>query len=330
MKKTAVVLSTAVLASSLFVGTAFAFTDVDDSQSAVVKELTDRGIVSGMDSEHFAPKGTVSYAQGVQLIVKTFGHNLDLLRFMKMPAASDFYPNIQNDSWYADSFVRAHFNGVDIPKDVNPNAVMTREQFAHMLDGALGRKANLPMVKINVEIKDGDQITPELQGSIQRLVHYNVVALDKDGKFSPKSELKRGEAAAWIYNAIKVLEQAKKPVQSEKIELSVEKVNDEVNKVTLSRGEKPNAGYAIAIDNVSFGQDGRAVIRYTLQDPKPDEMYADMITVPKAVTYISSKYEAVLEPAEIDSPTLRHSHPMIPAESGLPTMQSSHPMIPAQ
>jgi hypothetical protein len=76
-----------------------------------------------------------------------------------------------------------------------------------MLNGALRKKANLPMVKMFVEIKDGDQITPELQGSIQRLVHYNVVALDKDGKFSPKSELTRGEAAAWIYNAIKVLEQ---------------------------------------------------------------------------------------------------------------------------
>jgi hypothetical protein len=314
VKKTVAVLSTAVLASSLFVGTAFAFTDVDDSQSAVVKELTDRGIVSGMDSEHFAPKGTISYAQGVQLIVKAFGHNLDLMRFMKMPAASEFFSNIQNDSWYADAFVRAHFNGVDIPKDVNPNAVITREQFAHMLDCALGRKANFPTVKMFVEIKDGDQITPELQGSIQRLVHYNVVALDKDGKFSPKSELTRGEAAAWIFNAIKVLEQAQKPVQSEKIELSVEKVNDDVNKVKLSRGEKPNAGYAIAIESISFGQDGRAVIRYMLQDPKPDQVYADMITVPKAVTYLSSKYEAVLEPAAIGSPTLHNSHPMIPAQ----------------
>jgi hypothetical protein len=91
-------------------------------------------------------------------------------------------------------------------------------------------------------------------------------------------------------------------MQLEKIELSVEKVNDDVNKVTLSRGEKPNVGYAIAIDSIGFGQDGRAVIRYSLQDPKPGQMYADMIIVPKGVTYIPSKYEALLEPAAIGEP----------------------------
>jgi uncharacterized membrane protein YbhN (UPF0104 family) len=71
---------------------------------------------------------TINYAQGVQLIVNAFGYNLDLMRFMKLPAASNFFSNIPNDSWFADAFVRAHFNGVDISKDVNPIAVMTREQ----------------------------------------------------------------------------------------------------------------------------------------------------------------------------------------------------------
>lgn len=312
MKKVVAVLSTALLISSASVSTAFAFSDVDKSQSEVMSTLQKKGIVNGTDPGHFNPSGTVNFAQGVQLIVNTFGYNLDLMRFMKLPAASDFYTNIPNNAWYADAFVRAHFNGVDIPKDVNPNAVMTREQFAHMLDAALEKKADLPMLKLYLAVKDGDQISTELQGSVERLVYYKIVALDKDGKFNPKSALTRGEASTWIYNAINVIDQGQAPVQSEKIELSVEKVNDDVNKVTLSRGEKPNVGYTIAIDSIRFGQDGRAVIHYTLQDPKPDQMYADMITVPTAVTYISSKYEAVLEPAATDSPALQHSHPMIP------------------
>ncbi|REE94655.1 S-layer family protein [Paenibacillus taihuensis] len=314
MKKLVAVLSTAVLISSASVSTAFAFSDVDKSQSTVVATLQQKGIVNGTDPGHFNPKGTVNFAQGVQLIVNTFGYNLDLMRFLKLPKASDFYTNVPDNAWYADAFVRAHFNGVDIPKDVNPNAVMTREQFASMLDSALSKKADLPMVKLYLAVKDGDQISTELQGSVERLVYYKIVALDKDGKFNPKGALNRGEASTWIYNAINVMNQVKDPVQSENVQLSVEKVNDDVNKVTVSRGEKPNAGYAIAIDSISFGQDGRAVIHYTLQDPKPDPMYADMITVPTAVTYISSKYEAVLEPAAVDSPELRHSHPMIPAQ----------------
>jgi hypothetical protein len=79
------------------------------------------------------------------------------------------------------------------------------------------------------------------------------------------------------------VEEARNPVQSEKIEVSVEKMNENVNKVMLSREEKPDQGYTIAIDTIHFEQDGRAVIRYSLQEPKPDQMYADVINVLKAV-----------------------------------------------
>ena len=55
-------------------------------------------------------------------------------------------------------------------------------------------------------IKDEDQITLDYQGTLQRLLLYKITTLDKDGKFNPKSELTRGEAASWLYNAIRVLE----------------------------------------------------------------------------------------------------------------------------
>ena len=116
--------------------------------------------------------------------------------------------------------------------------------------------------------------------------------------FNPKAELTRGEAAGWIYNAIRVLEtHIQKPAPVEDVSVTVEKVTDDVNKVTLSRGQKPNSGYSIAIQNVRFDKNGQAVISYTLQDPKPDTMYADVITEAKAVTYVSSAYKAVAEPA---------------------------------
>ncbi|MDQ0876281.1 hypothetical protein QFZ77_004940 [Paenibacillus sp. V4I3] len=298
MKKIAALTLTTALVSSLTFSSAFAFTDVEEGQAAAISALQERGIVSGIDKDHFVPKGKISYAQTVQMIVKGMNLNMDTLRFIKQPLASDTFTNIPNDAWYAEAFIIAHYNGMNIPKDVNPNATITREQFGEMLVRALEKKGNFPLVKMFIPIKDEDQITPEYQGALQRLLLYKIAVLDNNGKFNPKAELTRGEAAGWIFNAIRVLEtHIQKPAPIEEVSVTVEKVTDDVNKVTLSRGQKPNSGYSITIQNVRFDQNGQAVISYTLQDPKPDTMYADVITEAKAVTYVSSAYKAVAEPA---------------------------------
>jgi hypothetical protein len=301
MKKIATLTLTSLLLSSLTFSTAFAFTDVDEGQTGAISTLQDRGVVSGIDSEHFVPKGKISYAQSVQMIVKGLDLNMDLLRFVKQPLASDTYTNIPNDAWYADVFIIAHYNGLEIPKDVNPNATITREQFGDLLVRALEKKGNFPMVKMFIEIKDEAQINPEYQGALQRMLLYKIAELDKDGKFNPKSELTRGEAATWVYNAIGVVDShTQKPAPVEEVAVIVEKINDDVNKVTLSRGEKPSAGYGIEINSIRFEQDGRAVITYALRDPQPGSMNASVITEAKAVTYVSSKYKAVAESAAMN------------------------------
>jgi hypothetical protein len=94
--------------------------------------------------------------------VKALGYNLDLMRFQKKLVASDLFTNIQNDTWYAGEFVVAHYNGMVIPNDVNPNATMTRVQFANLIEHALEKRANLPMIKKLLEIKDEQQIKLEL------------------------------------------------------------------------------------------------------------------------------------------------------------------------
>jgi hypothetical protein len=153
-----------------------------------------------------------------------------------------------------------------------------------------------------IQFNDEAQITPALQGSSQRMVLYKIAELDKNGNFNPKAELIRGQAAAWLYNTIQFIEThtsipAPTPAPTEEVTVKVEKVSEDVNKVTLSRGEKPNAGYGIAINSIRFEQDGQAIITYTLVEPDPNKMYAQVITEAKVETYVSSKYKAVAEPA---------------------------------
>lgn len=301
MKKMITVALITLLVGSLSLGTAFAFTDIDDSQKKAITILKDRGIVSGIDSQHFAPKGKITYAQSIQMVVKGLNFNLDRMRFIKQPLASDFYTNVANKAWYADAFIIAQYSGLAIPKDVNPNAMITREQFGDLLVRALEKKGNFPLVKMFIQFNDEAKITPELQGSLQRMVLYKIAELDKNGNFDPKAEVTRGQAATWVYNTVQFLDNHNSaPAPTDEVAITVEKVSDAVNKVVLSRGEKPNAGYGIKINSIRFEADNKAVISYTLIEPDPDKMYAQVITEAKAETFVSAKYTAVAEPAALN------------------------------
>lgn len=298
IKKMITILSATALLGSLTAGSAFAFDDLDQDYKTPIMTLKERGIVSGMDGKHFVPRGKVSYAQAVHMLVKGLDINLSAMTFVKAPQATDYYRNIPNDAWYAESFVNAYLNGLPIPKDVDPNGTITREQFADLVIHAIDTKGTYPVIKMLIIFEDEKEIDPKLANSLQRIVLHQIAKVGEDRKFYPKREMTRGEAAVWVHNAIRLVEShAEPPAQQEQVKVSVEKVNDDVNKVVLSRGQKPTAGYGITIDSIRFEQDGRAVITYSLTDPKPDSMNATVITEPKAETYVSSKYKPAAEPS---------------------------------
>lgn len=206
MKKTMAAAAFTVLLGAFASSQAFAFSDVTGDQQTVISNLQEKGVVSGIDSEHFAPQLEMSYAEALQMIVKAFNLNLDIMRFIKMPVASDVYPNAKDNAWYSDALVFGYYNGLKLPSDLDPSAKITREQFGSLLVKAMERKGELPMVKMFIEIEDNDNITTELQGSIERLLLYRVTQLNEEGEFLPQSPITRGEAASWIYNGSAYLE----------------------------------------------------------------------------------------------------------------------------
>ncbi|ULL14072.1 S-layer protein [Paenibacillus sp. H1-7] len=304
-KKFVTLVSAAALLCTVSAGSVYAFTDLDSADKEPVNALKDRGIVSGIDSQHFAPRGQISFAQSISMIVKGLDLNLDLVKFIKKPEASDYFTNVPNDAWYAEAFIIAKVNGLDIPKDVDPNAKVTREQYANLLLTAMYTKGDFPTVKMFIALADEDQIDIKYQGDIQRLYLHKIDKLGEDRKAYPKREITRGEAATWLYNAIKLVEaQAQNPQppqQQSDVKVSVEKVNEEVNKVVLSR-EMPHPGYGLKITGIQFQADNTAVIQYEVTPPNPDMMYPQVITEVKAETYVASKYKPVAQPVAVTLP----------------------------
>lgn len=242
--------------------------------------------------------GKLTIAQSVVLIVEKLDLNIDHLRFIKEPKASDYFTKVDDDAAYAKHFIIAQHNGLSLDPDVDPESRITRELFAHLLFEAIMTKGEFAFINIYILIHDEDQITPEYMNSIQKLLISDIIKLDGNGNFKPKDSISLGQAYFLLHGATKFLKDAVPiddlPQDDGEVTLTVSPVHDEVNKVTLSWGEKPNPGYRITIDRIEFTADQNAVIHYTLHYPDPDKSYIQIITEAQASTYVSSEYKPTL------------------------------------
>jgi PrcB C-terminal/S-layer homology domain len=289
----------------LFTTSVYAFEDIkgDPAEQSIMK-LKEDGIVSGETAKQFNPKGKVSFAQGIPLIVKSLDLNINHIKFIRAPLASDYFTSVPDRAWYAEYFIIAHLNGLPVDKDVDPNQTMTREQFAYMLLKAITMKVEFPPIRamVEIDIEDTDWENEQYKYSVQELAFLKIVQLDKKQMFYPKQEVTRAQAAIWLNAArelVKGYEQKPLPIDppviDQDITMKIEKVTNDVNKVTITWGERPNSGYGITIKSIEF-KNKEAVISYELHYPEPNMDYLTVISYPKATTYISSQYTPILKP----------------------------------
>ncbi|WP_018755521.1 S-layer homology domain-containing protein [Paenibacillus terrigena] len=240
-------------------------------------------------------KDSLNAATAVTMIVKGLDLNIDNIKFIKQPEASDYFTKVKNDSSYAEYFIIAQINGLAIPKDINPSAKVTREQFAKWLFGALSHKGDYAWIEIFQSVSDADQVTNGYMDSIQKLLIAKIVSLDSKQRFYPKSYITRAEAADMISKTLKFIQNTKSETPDPsfgQVKITSDKETDSVTRVTLST-LAPHSGYGLEITGIQFSK-GIATIQYRIVQPDPDKMYTQVITELKAVTYIPSDLKAVL------------------------------------
>ncbi|MBW4085671.1 S-layer homology domain-containing protein [Paenibacillus sp. S150] len=197
----------AVLALS-FAGQSFAAAASFQDLSGIpakdkILQLQQRGVIHGVSDSQFMPDAAVTAAQGIQMLVNAFELNIDLLRFIKAPQATDYFASANNDAWYANALIIAANNDIGLSADLDPAKNWTREEFTHQLILTIEKHSNLPMIKIMpVDIADNADFTNGYDGSIQRALALRIATLDSAGKFHPAAGITRAEAAEMIYNAL--------------------------------------------------------------------------------------------------------------------------------
>ncbi|WP_372631489.1 S-layer homology domain-containing protein [Cohnella sp.] len=264
---------------------------------AVLSFTTAGSAFAGQGSSKEADKKGITVAKAVSAIVKGLDLNIDHIRFIKEPKASDYYSKVKDDAPYANDFIIAQFNGLDLPKDVNPSAKVTREQFAKWLYGALSQKGEYAWIEIFINVSDAKLISDGNMESIQKLLIAKIFTLDGKQRFHPKNGVTQAQADILIARTVKFIRDAspiEEPAPSifNNATLSTEKVTDEVVKVTVT-ATAPHPGYGIEITGISFVK-GEAVIQYRAILPDPDKMYPQVLRDISVSTYISTGLSPVL------------------------------------
>ncbi|MCJ8014894.1 S-layer homology domain-containing protein [Paenibacillus sp. KQZ6P-2] len=183
------------------------FKDMSQSNyKTQVQALKEKGFLHGMNDQEFKPQAVLTNAQGIKLIVDSMQLSLASIDFNKAPEAEGLFSKISNDAWYAQAFINAHYNGLDIPADIDPQQPMTKEQFTHYLVQALEQTGQYALIKIFIQIHDEQDISTAYQGTIQRSLIYKLTTLDDHQNFSPKQVMKRDQAAGMVFEAVKFVE----------------------------------------------------------------------------------------------------------------------------
>lgn len=244
-----------------------------------------------------AHPNSITVSTAVSMIVNGLHLNIDDIRFIKEPKASDYYTKVKDSSPYAYDFTIAQFNGLELPKDIDPNAYVSREQFAKWLYGGLSSTGDYAWIEIFVEIKDANKVSKGYMDSIQKLLIAGIASTDSHNRFWPKMDVTKAQAERMVKKAAAFVEQHHPAPNPEigilsDVKLSVEKYADGVDRVTIS-AQVPHPGYGLDIASVEFVK-GTAFVSYRVVQPDPAALYPQVISEAKAYAYIPTGTKASL------------------------------------
>ncbi|NMO96259.1 S-layer homology domain-containing protein [Paenibacillus lemnae] len=304
MKKTTKIISTMFISSALMgtlAASASAFSDVDNQNDlSIVKELQTAGIIQGISDEKFAPNMSITSAQAVKMVVKTAG----LEAYPNLTGKS--FSSVPDGAWYADAVNIAAMHGLPVHNETAWNKPITREDFAQLLYSAVQATGDYPVIMMYVNVEDDEEIAEDKRGAVQFLLLTKMTELDKNGEFRPKENLSRMEAAQMTHAAVNFIEthkQGEKPSVGEIITeeqqgdaaVDVIKVNDDVNKVVITKDDLPHPGYGLVVSSIQFIDDMEVVVHYQITQPDPDKMYPQVISKASVETYVPSQYKITVK-----------------------------------
>ncbi len=160
-----------------------------------IKDLAAKGVVNGISANAFAPDMKLTRSQFLALLAKSSGEAVAQTpksNFKDVPAYEWYYNYV---NWGSNAgIVKGTDKGFFLP-----DAVITREQMAVMLDKYMSYKVINISKGINIAFKDSNMISDWAKASVLKAVDAAVIAGKDGGRFDPLGSATRAEAATVIW-----------------------------------------------------------------------------------------------------------------------------------
>lgn len=180
------------------------FSDLAKVEAWAGREITvvaAKGAIEGKSEGKFVPQDKVTRAEFAKMLIRA----LDL----ENGSATETFADVDSDDWFAPYVSAAAqlkiINGRSATK-FDPNATITRAEMATMIARALKvSRGAADVADVNAALKgfaDAGNINATLKDGVAFAASHNIV-VGNAGKFLPKNNATRAEAAVIIYRALK-------------------------------------------------------------------------------------------------------------------------------
>lgn len=179
---------------------AVGFIDVASNFWAVdfIESMAAKNIIRGVGNDMYAPAKNVTRAEFASLIVRTFnlGDSTAVSNFTDVKSGDWFYEEVATAAKLG--IVQGRPGGI-----FSPNDNITREEMAKMLSNVLTNVANKSVpanaATFLASFADDEQIADYAKDSVAMGARYGFFEGRPDGRFAPKDNANRAEAAKLIY-----------------------------------------------------------------------------------------------------------------------------------
>lgn len=159
-----------------------------------IHKLYEKGIVSGLSNNSFAPDKSVTRAEFAKLIVTACGIDTS-------QNSSAVFSDVGSDSWYApyvnaayrNSFVSGYEDG-----SFNPDSFITREEMAKMLCAAADYLNLQSEANDDIDFSDSNQISVWAHLYVRKAYNLGIFKGNENNCFNPLQNTTRAESAAVI------------------------------------------------------------------------------------------------------------------------------------
>lgn len=184
------------------------FDDIQAHQAAAdIEAVYEKGIMIGTAPGKFSPDEFVDRAQLAVCLVRTFDLNLDGLNFVKAPAPSDLYDDVEDSTWYSRAAIIAGYKKIFevTGRKFKPHEAVTRAEAASAIAGSFAaKKLSVITTMIWPDYIDIKNLTQKQQSGISFV--FNTGIMKYDGReFKPYEKITRAELAGILNRTLKTL-----------------------------------------------------------------------------------------------------------------------------